>query len=73
MDNDEDAASIVASVIDALGMRVTAEGVEDAGQLTLLQLKGCDEAQGYLFSRSVQASDVRAIFENSFCRRFMSG
>lgn len=34
-----------------LGMRVVGEGVETQEQLDLLRLKGCDAAQGYLFSR----------------------
>lgn len=35
----------------ALGMSVLAEGVEAAGQLEILVWEGCDELQGYLFSR----------------------
>ena len=42
----------------ALGMPVTAEGVETEEQALLLRLSGCDELQGYLFSRPISASDV---------------
>lgn len=47
-------ALLVKSTIDlahALGMRVTAEGVETDAGLALLQAMGCDLAQGYLIGR----------------------
>lgn len=51
---------LVQSTIDLahnLGMKVTAEGVEDAGSLDLLKSYGCDSAQGYYISRPVPATD----------------
>ena len=43
-----------------LGLRVVAEGIEtDAVRQRLLAL-GCDEAQGYWFSRPVSAGDFWA-------------
>jgi EAL domain-containing protein (putative c-di-GMP-specific phosphodiesterase class I) len=35
-----------------------AEGVETNAQLALLRELGCDEYQGYLFSRPIEAADV---------------
>jgi diguanylate cyclase (GGDEF)-like protein len=51
-------ALLMGGVIDtahALGLRVTAEGVERVGQLHLLRAMGCDSAQGYYISRPVPA------------------
>ncbi|MET0981262.1 MAG: EAL domain-containing protein [Telluria sp.] len=41
----------------ALGMRVVAEGVENRRQMQLLRALGCDEGQGYYFSRPVPAGE----------------
>lgn len=41
-----------------LGVTTTAEGVENADQLDRLRLEGCDEVQGYLFSRPEPASAI---------------
>ncbi|KQV63997.1 EAL domain-containing protein [Rhizobium sp. Root1220] len=43
---------------DALGMRVTVEGVETAEQLALLAREACDEIQGYHISPPRPAGDV---------------
>ena len=41
---------------DALGMEVTAEGVETAGALALLRVMGCDHIQGYLVAKPLELS-----------------
>ena len=51
------ATRIIKTVIDlgqALGMKVTAEGVETDEQRDTLQSLGCNEIQGYLLSRPLQ-------------------
>lgn len=54
-------AAIVRSIV-ALGknmdLQLVAEGVETAGQLDFLNDVGCDEAQGYYFSKPVLPKDL---------------
>ncbi|MGA8110351.1 MAG: EAL domain-containing protein, partial [Acidobacteriaceae bacterium] len=57
--SDRDDAAIVAVII-ALGrtlrMRVVAEGVENEAQMAFLREHGCDEIQGYYYSKPVPAA-----------------
>ncbi len=53
-----DAMAVVDAVIrlaHALGLRVVAEGVETERQRDILHTLGCDEFQGYLFARPMDA------------------
>jgi diguanylate cyclase (GGDEF)-like protein len=45
----------------SLGLRTLAEGVERDEQLDRLAREGCDDVQGYLFSRPLAAADVPVI------------
>ena len=51
----------IISLCSSLGMRTTGEGVETREQLEALVREGCDEAQGYFFSRPVSASRIAAL------------
>jgi diguanylate cyclase (GGDEF)-like protein/PAS domain S-box-containing protein len=55
-----DAAIITAiiSMSHSLKLNVIAEGVETKEQLTFLQEHGCDQMQGYLFSRPVPSEGI---------------
>jgi len=59
--NDPRDAAIVISMVDigkGLKHRVVAEGIETRDQLSFLQCHGCDEGQGYYFSRPVTAEQT---------------
>ncbi|MDP9219172.1 MAG: EAL domain-containing protein, partial [Actinomycetota bacterium] len=61
MSEDPRAAAIVRSTIDlahSLGMTLVAEGVEDEVTAGQLALSGCDESQGFYFSRALPAADL---------------
>lgn len=63
IEEDNRAGSIVGSIVSMahqLGIKVTAEGAETAGQAALLRKAGCDTIQGYHFGRPVPFSDFPA-------------
>ena len=60
--SDETAAIIIRSTIDVaheFGLRVIAEGIEDAASLKLLAEMGCDAGQGFHLGRPMSASNFR--------------
>jgi diguanylate cyclase (GGDEF)-like protein len=64
LDSRADSIAIVHAIVDlgsALGMSVTAEGVETPEQLRLLRAESCTVVQGYLFSPPVPAGDIPAL------------
>ncbi len=63
---DPDDAAIASTVIamgHSLGHRVIAEGVETEAQLAFLRRHGCDEIQGYLFSRPLPATELSELLQ----------
>ncbi len=69
---DPDDAAIASAVIAmAASLRLTsiAECVEEAGQLSFLKARGCDEMQGYLTSRPVPAAEIAAFVRRVGCGR----
>lgn len=62
MSTDPQCAALVGAIIamaHALKLRVTAEGVETAEQAAQLEALGCDEAQGFWFSRPITVAALR--------------
>jgi diguanylate cyclase (GGDEF)-like protein/PAS domain S-box-containing protein len=55
--------SAMINIGKSLGQRVIAEGVETRAQLEFLQRHGCDEGQGYYFSRPVSAVQAGKLVE----------
>jgi diguanylate cyclase (GGDEF)-like protein len=52
---------VIAMLGQQLGMKVVAEGTETAEQVRYLKELGCDYAQGYFFSRPVNASAFQGL------------
>jgi EAL domain-containing protein (putative c-di-GMP-specific phosphodiesterase class I) len=63
--NADDAAltSAIIAMTHSLRRRVVAEGVETREQADFLCEHGCDELQGYLFSKPVSAADFARLLE----------
>ena len=69
LEHSENARAVVGAVISlahALGLRVVAEGVETAGQRSILLTMDCDELQGYLYARPM---DPQALLDWAQGRR----
>lgn len=61
LEDNPDCLAIIRAVTDlarSLGMTTTAEGVEQIEQLDTLRGEGCNEAQGFLFSKACQLSEL---------------
>lgn len=68
--------AIVASTIElahTLGLKVTAEGIEDHATLDALAELGCDTAQGYVISHPVAAKEVYRMMGKPYLERVENG
>jgi diguanylate cyclase (GGDEF)-like protein/PAS domain S-box-containing protein len=67
---DADDAAIVVSIISlahSLRLQVIAEGVETAEQLAFLRAHGCDQVQGYYFSRPIEPDAFERMLREGSC------
>ncbi len=71
-----DSAAVTDAIIalaKSLRLSITAEGVETQDQLNYLQIRGCDEGQGFYFSRPVPTEQMtemlklKVVFHESLC------
>ena len=56
--NDEAITAAIIQMAKCLKLTVTAEGVENERQLQLLREHGCDDVQGFLFSKPLRADQM---------------
>jgi len=64
MTTNETSLTLISSMIDMghkLGYEITAEGVETSDQFLALKQLACKNAQGYLFSKPVNADEITAL------------
>jgi diguanylate cyclase (GGDEF)-like protein/PAS domain S-box-containing protein len=65
--NDPDSAAIANAIIamaHSMRLRVIAEGVETMGQLALLHRRGCDQIQGFLFSKPLPPEELTRLLRD---------
>jgi diguanylate cyclase (GGDEF)-like protein len=65
MGSEEESAAIVRALSGlgrGLGLTITAEGIEHSDQRDVLVSQGCQQGQGFLFSRAVPAAEAEALF-----------
>ncbi|MDF2593436.1 MAG: diguanylate cyclase, partial [Clostridia bacterium] len=62
---DSDIVKGIIEMAHALGIVVTAEGVEDIRQLNILKQFGCDYMQGYLFSKPLPKEDYEQVMKSN--------
>jgi len=55
----------ITSLAEALGMETTAEGVENIDQLDILREQGCNQIQGYYFSKPLPVAEVTKLLCDS--------
>lgn len=63
-------AKTIIALAHNLNLKVIAEGIETEGQLSYLRLRGCDEMQGFYFSKPLPSWDFEKLLAESRSLRF---
>ena len=61
---DEAIAAAIIAMAHSLGLKVVAEGVETQAQLDVMRALGCEEMQGFFFSRALPAEQFDALIRS---------
>jgi len=72
IETNERDATLVKSIINmahGMDLKVTAEGVENDAQVTMLYDFGCDEMQGFLFSKPVPQQEATELLRTGVKHR----
>ena len=67
INSDPEDRAIVSAIISmsrSLNLQTIAEGVETEEQMELLREQGCDEYQGYYFSKPLSVEDFESLITN---------
>lgn len=75
IETNERDATLVSAIIDmshGIGLKVTAEGVENEEQVNLLRQFNCDEMQGFLFSRPIPEHEATMLLQEGTIHRVPS-
>jgi len=60
----------IIAMAHGLGVKVVAEGIETLEQLSYLTRSGCDQGQGFYFSKAVPAKDFQRLVEELESERY---
>ena len=64
LETDDNAVAIARTIVTlarSLGLHVVAEGIETPAQAALLSRMGCDQFQGFLYSKALPAHECVAL------------
>lgn len=57
----------IISIANTVGLSVVAEGIEEAAHIEILKQSGCQQGQGYYYSRPVPPKEVARMMYRNFC------